>query len=257
MKSCNKNAARTDLAVEFAPSKSKKIAERISVVEVNVDKTLSEKLSRPVGRYCTLETDIVTSGDKDEFSRLSSSLSDILKSFLGKTKSVMIAALGNPDLTADSLGARVFRLVNMTRHLDLSPSVCGVAPNVMGMTGIESFDIIKAVCDSVSPDAVLVIDSLTASSSDRIGRVFQVTDVGITPGSGVCNHRRRLDSSTLNRPVISLGVPLVVFSSTLVNERFGTEEDGGIIVTPKDIDLIVRNAAYVAANAINQCFGGL
>lgn len=242
----------TDLAAEFAPSRSVSKGERISVSEVNVDRSMSEKIRRPIGRYVTVETNLVTSGETDGFAELASAISDELALFLCDCESVMIVALGNPDLTADSLGDKSFKLINMTRHLGASPSVCGVAPNVMGMTGIESYDVVKAVCEKVNPDAVLVIDALTAAAPERLGNVFQITDVGITPGSGVSNHRARLDRSTLNRKVITLGVPLVVYSTA-----FGGSDGEKIVVTPKDIDLIVKNAAYVVAAAVNMCFGNL
>lgn len=244
-------ALATDLAAEFAPTRSVSRGERISVSDFQVDKTLAEKLRRPIGRYVTVETNLVTSGEADEFASLAAVLSEELASFFGGCDSVMVVALGNPDLTADSLGDKSFKLINMTRHLNVKPSVCGVAPNVMGMTGIESYDVVKAVCDKVNPDAVLAIDALTAAAPERLGNVFQITDVGITPGSGVSNHRARLDSTTLNRKVVSLGVPLVVYSTA-----FG---GGGekIIVTPKDIDVIVKNSAYVVATAINMCFGNV
>lgn len=252
----NNYAFKTDIAAEFAPTVKRSVDERIAVSDIRLDEKRAQKINRPKGRYCTLETDIVAKGERDSFSRVTQSLTEIFTSFDYGYKNVLVAALGNPDLTADALGDRVFKRLNATRHLNMDKSLCCIAPNVMGVTGIESYDIIFAVTKAVKPDLVIAVDALTASATERLGTVFQITDVGITPGSGVSNHRRRLDSETLGCKVISAGVPLVVYGSTIANDysKTKTQIQSDIIVTPKDIDMLVDNAARVLACAINRAF---
>lgn len=247
------SAIFTDMAVEFYKHKHKSDDGVVKFYEVQVDDTIAGKLGKPVGRYSTLETSVVVDGDRDEFERVIKKLGDCLHSYLRGAETVLVVGLGNPDLTADALGSRVFKRLNVNRHLcDDGKRLCALTPNVLGMTGIESFDIIYAVTKRISPDAVIAVDALTAAASSRIASAFQVTDSGITPGSGVQNHRVRLDSSSLGVPVVSVGVPLVVYASTIANERCGDGDAGrDMIVTPKDIDVLVEDCAKIIAGAIN------
>ena len=128
-----------------------------------------------------------------------------------------------------------------------------VTPGVPGITGIESFDVVKGVCDEVRPTLVIAVDSLAAASAARLGTVIQLCDAGITPGSGVSNHKRRLSRDTLGVQVIGLGVPLVVYASTLVRDAGGDEgRFGSLIVTPKEVDVYVADAAEIIADAIER-----
>lgn len=247
------------MAVEFCKSQPKRDDGTIKYYEVDVDGTMSKKLNRPVGKYSTLETSCVVDGDSSSFSRLSGALSKCLKSYLKGCKKIMAVGLGNPDLTADALGDRVFKRLNVNRHLsDDERYLCALTPNVLGMTGIESFDIIAAVVERIRPDAVIVIDALTAAASERIASAFQVTDSGITPGSGVDNHRRRIDRESLGVKVVSVGVPLVVYASTIAKDYCGEDctRRGDMIVTPKDVDVLVADCARIIADGINGAFSG-
>lgn len=246
----------SDMAVDFCPSESSRDDGLIRYYEIEVDKRLSNRIDRPCGRYTTLETDVVVSGRHDEYGKISDALAKSIKGYLKGCNKIMCAGLGNPDLTADALGDRVFKKLAVNRHLDDSKYLCALTPNVLGMTGIESFDIISAVADRIKPDAVIAVDSLTAAATNRIACAFQVTDSGITPGSGVDNHRRRLDKSSLGCPVVSVGVPLVVYSSTIARDYCGGENGciSDMVVTPKDVDILVEDCATVIANAINAAF---
>lgn len=248
----------SDMAVEFAKQSAHYNVGDLRYCEVEVDERMSAKIHKPCGRYVTVETDAVKHGEIDKYSRVSETLADFLIKFVGQHKSVMAVGLGNPDLTADALGDRVFKRLRVNRHYtDESSYLCALTPNVLGMTGIESFDIINAVCKSVKPDAIVAVDALTAASSTRIASAFQVTDSGITPGSGVENHRRRLDLASLGVPVVSIGVPLVVYASTIALDYCDCTRrvSGDMIVTPKDVDVYVGDCARIIANAINAAFG--
>ena len=244
------------MAVEFCRNRTVRDDGVIKCYEVDVDKKLSKKLGRPCGKYTTLETDLVVSGEQADFGRLSDALGACLREYLKGCDKIMAVGLGNPDLTADALGDRVFKRLVVNRHLNSDRYLCALTPNVLGMTGIESYDIIAAVSDRIKPDALIVIDSLTAAAAHRIASAFQVTDSGITPGSGVDNARRRLDSESLGVRVISVGVPLVVYSSTIAKD-YGSQNVSSrfdMIVTPKDVDVLVEDCAKVISGAINSIF---
>jgi spore protease len=255
---------RTDLAVEFGlKSKTAPHTGAVKTSSVTVDEAYSEKTGRAAGVYFTVETDSVKLGDRTVFSAVAKELSKAVKK-LGKAKSCLVAGLGNPDLTADSLGKRVLDRIMITRHLipdgKKLPRLSGLCPNVLGVTGIESFDIIKGVVEKTRPQSVIVVDSLAAAAVERIASAFQVSNAGITPGSGVSNHRKRLDSGSLGVDVISIGVPLVVYASTIIGDAAGKPSCdldpsiASLIVTPKDIDLLVSDCADIIARAINLAF---
>ncbi len=250
------NTVFTDMAVEFYKHKHAKDDGLIRYYEVDVDDRTSEKLGKPRGKYATLETLAVVSGNSDDYGKVSDALGACLKGYCKGCDRIMAVGLGNPDLTADALGDRVFKRLTVTRHLNPERYLCALTPNVLGMTGIESFDIISAVADRIQPDVVLAIDALTAAAANRIASAFQVTDSGITPGSGVENHRRRLDRDSLGVRVVSVGVPLVVYSSTIARDFCPSAEGGrsDMIVTPKDVDILVEDCAKIIADAINGAF---
>lgn len=255
---------RTDLAMELMNNvKTENISDKIKRTDVKVDKILSQKLNKPVGTYITIESCIVKDGLKTMQKDLSFELSKAL-STLVNCDDCLVVGLGNPNMTADALGKHVTDKLMVTRHLDYKelPLISCICPNVYGVTGIESFDIVKGVVDRIKPGCVIVIDSLAGASTTRIASAFQISDAGITPGSGVSNHRIRLDKKTLNTKVISIGVPLVVYATTIINDAVKSEKANfdssisSLIVTPKDIDIYVLECADIVASAINQTFFG-
>ena len=167
-----------------------------------------------------------------------------------------MAGLGNEAITPDSLGPRTLRHVLATRHLVSSlPETFGafrpvsaLATGVLGNTGMESAELVKAVAEKLRPDAVIAVDALAARRLGRVCRTVQLTDTGIAPGSGVGNARKELSRGTLGVPVVGLGVPTVVDAATLaadLTEQAGLEEisasdfgeyGGGMMVTPREID---------------------
>lgn len=247
----------SDMAVEFCKTPRGRDDGIIRYYEVDVDKKMSRRLDRPCGKYTTLETRAVVNGERDDYDRIGDALGKSIKDYCKGCDKILCVGLGNPDLTADALGDRVFKRLNVTRHIDSNRYVCALTPNVLGMTGIESYDIISAVTDRIKPDAVIAVDSLTAAAPHRIACAFQVTDSGITPGSGVDNHRVRLDAESLGVKVISVGVPLVVYSSTIARDYCENAKDGcgiDMVVTPKDVDILVEDCAKIIARAINVAF---
>ena len=194
----------------------------------------------------------------------------------------MVVGLGNRFITPDSLGPGVVDRTLATRHLmneyrsSNLRSVCAVAPGVLGVTGIESMELVEALARTLQPRVVLCVDSLAARDSRRIGSTIQLTDTGIQPGAGVGNHRRPLTRDSVGVPVISVGMPTVVYAATLARDAFAWLADrqgdsdaheealadmertllggdiGEMIVTPREIDAIIQDASGIIASAINR-----
>ncbi len=226
----------------FAPRR--KIHDRIERSDITLTPTQAKQLGKRAGKYITVFSSAVMTGEQDLYERLSSALSDAIKEVLPKNGKTLVVGLGNAFMTADALG------VETASNLEPSEKLLVVTPSVYGRTGIESYTLVKALCKEVLPSAVLCVDTLCSATKERLGCAFQVSNSGITPGSGVGNARKTLCSETLSIPVISVGLPLVIYASTLSGEG---EED--LVVTPKDIDLIVKESAFIIARAIEKSVG--
>lgn len=274
---------RTDLALErkeYIDRHSldgiisrKKTVDGITVDTITVTNSEGERtLGKPIGTYITVET-VPFTNNSDLFSPSLYVLRDELKSLLPEDKGcVLVAGLGNEDITPDALGPRCISLLFATRHIpdelarDIGLSslrpVAGIVPGVLGKTGMESSEIISGIVKKIEPSAVIVIDALAARSTERLGRTVQLCDTGISPGSGVGNHRQKINEETLGVPVIAIGVPTVVDGRTLafdILEKAGVDEKtiknsdikDTMMVTPKEIDALIERASRLIAMAIN------
>lgn len=224
----------------------------------------SRTIGKPVGQYFTLNIDSVLRRESESFGGAVSALTSVLKELLPAGKGcTLVVGLGNRDITPDNIGPLTAESVLVTRHLKneapedfqmLSP-VAVITPGVMGTSGIESADYIKWVCDNLKPDRVIVIDALAARSLDRLCRTVQVTDTGVTPGSGVGNSRSAVNSKTLGVPVVAIGVPTVVDIRSLLADLGGNDAETPVskemIVTPRNIDSEVVCSARLVAYAVN------
>lgn len=256
--------SRTDLALEcmdFAGGagmegvRHRRFAQgRLACEEVRVTSPqAAERLGKPVGRYFTADPAPFAQDSGISFQE-AEDLAECVSALLPEhCRQVLVAGLGNRSITPDAYGPQVADQILVTRHLPSSLTrqiglegvnpVSAVAPGVLGQTGVESAELIQAVCRLVQPQAVIVVDALACSGLERLGRTVQMSDAGIVPGSGVHNNRRELSRKTLGVPVIGMGVPMVA------------EIDGGVsplIVTPREIDLILEHAAKLTACAINK-----
>ena len=249
---------RTDLACDFLPQSSDS-TQTIRSYAVTVDEALAEKLHRAKGVYCTVESPAVVTHTPEDFPVLVREIAKAIKMLLPqKIRSVLVVGLGNPNMTADSLGAQTCARLTEAVHpkSNVKTRISVLTPNVLGVTGVESFDVVAGVVSRVLPDAVLAVDSLASAAVSRLASAFQATDTGITPGSGVSNHRERLCRDTLGVPVLSLGVPLVLYASTIIEDALGREcpecdeSVGSLLVTPKDVDLYVHDCADILSQAI-------
>ena len=243
---------------------------RIESLRIITDEA-SNKLGRKKGTYITLHTEKIWQISDEEIEYLSNVLCETLrkmilslfsKKTLDKNFSVLAVGLGNSLITADAIGPMVIDKLTPTRHIKLLEpkifddigicEVSAVVPGVLGKTGIESFESVKSTVETVKPNLVIVIDALAAGDTGRLATTIQLSDTGIDPGAGIGNFRSALDRETLGVPVISLGIPTVVDSSTLIYDAFNKahiseipedmidylEHSRGYYVTPKETDLI-------------------
>lgn len=277
---------RTDLALERREYIEKKeidgiICEtknesEVKVTTITVINQNGEKvLGKPQGKYITLEVKPFTkSADISE--DCIEVLSREINKLLPKEGAVLVAGLGNEKITPDALGPKCISLLLATRHIndELASSiglgklrsVAGISPGVLGRTGIETAEIIDGIVKKINPAAVIIIDALASRKLSRLGTTVQMTDSGISPGSGVGNMRSAIDKNTLGVPVVAIGVPTVVDGATMacdLLEKQGVDisklenesefrKQGSMMVTPKEIDLVIERAAQFIALGINK-----
>lgn len=257
MKKILKNSYRTsrsDMACEFIKLKKTKKDDIICISEIFVDEKRAKIIGKNKGTYVNLDTPVVYAGLSIFYERVSNAMKEELEKFIVGNR-VLVVGLGNFELGADSLGVKTCSSVNVTRNIiDSKFSVSAICPGVIGATGIESFEVVKGVCDAVKPETIFVIDSLCAGSVKRLLTSFQISDAGIVPGSGVANHRMELSESSLGAKVVSIGVPTVVYASTIVKESSGVVSEKDLVVSPKDIDYMVKDCATIISNSLNSLF---
>ena len=276
---------RTDLALENVEMQPKKQTDgvrslmqkqngvRVSAITI-FNEAGAHALGKPQGNYVTLELpDRLESPATRETAR--DILSQQLQRMLPERGTVLVVGLGNENITPDALGPKCVSLLFATRHitgevakqagLGSLRAVAAIAPGVLGQTGIETAEIIESLVQRVKPRAVLVIDALASCRLTRLGTTIQLTDTGIAPGSGVGNRRVELSARTLGVPVIAIGIPTVVDATTLaldVLQANGLDAPSGqpleqsgerlMMVTPKEVDLMVDRAAETLAMGINH-----
>ena len=231
----------------------------ITTVKILTDEAV-QKLGKPCGEYITIESpymnDEVEAIDEKIINKLSSLIKKLVNTIKKESFSVLIVGLGNSDVTPDALGPKVVDNLFITRHLlkyrpDLLDSsqktaVSAIVPGVLGTTGMDTCEIIKGIVEKTLPDAVVVVDALAAKEMHRISHTIQITDTGITPGSGVKNNRNAINQEALGIPVIAIGVPTVAGIPSLLDENF--------MVTPNTIDDIITNLSRLIAEGINRAF---
>lgn len=233
---------RTDLAFEALDLKKTIYADEVINEEFEQDNliikrtVISENVGKEIGKkpglYYVLDTKAIKTHDYDELKKCENALTQIIKEVL-KAENItekskgLVVGLGNVNVTPDSLGPVVIDNVIVTRHMFLlNPEevsegisdVSAIAPGVMGNTGIETYDIIEAVVKKIKVDYLIVVDALAARSVSRVNKTIQVTNSGISPGSGVGNSRKEISKETMGIPVIAIGVPTVVDAATIAND---------------------------------------
>lgn len=304
---------RTDMAVERNEiyKKQNSLAEEIDGIE-NANKIIKDieiskvkitnengatALGKPVGNYITLDVKEIKNADEERIEEIAEIMADELRNVIGEhvsdTDDILVVGLGNRYVTPDALGPKVVPEIEVTRHiLEYMPkimpedtrSVSAISPGVLGITGIETMEILNGIVQNIKPKMLIVIDALATRKLERISSSIQIADTGIVPGAGVNNARKEISINTLGIPVIAIGIPTVVDLATITNdcinifienlqqkamsnstlnelkEKDNYEEikealipkDYNIIVTPKEIDKLIDNMSEIVAKGINK-----
>lgn len=270
----------------------------VTKVEV-LDEQGSQIMNKGIGIYTTIESKLMKYDDDESREQVTEYLKDELIYILGtdKTKKTLVIGLGNWNITSDALGPKAVSKTLVTRHIfknynkeydDDFTEVAGLSPGVMGITGIETSEIVKSIVDMIKPDRVIAIDALASRKMERVNSTIQISTAGISPGGGVGNKRKALNKDYLGVDVIAIGVPTVVDAATLTSDvldlaidnlmeqskeskdfynmlkQLKEEEkyhfireslepyDKNLIVTPKDIDDTIENLAVIISEGLNR-----
>lgn len=260
---------------------------RVSTVVIKDEKG-AKAMQKPIGTYITIEASEMDKSDESYNKPVSDTIAAHLKKLAGdlKQEEVLVVGLGNREVTPDALGPQVVDNLFITRHLireygsefkekNNLGNVSAISPGVMAQTGMETVEIIKGIINETSPRLLIVIDALASRSVSRVNTTVQLTDTGISPGSGVGNNRKAINEESLGTKVIALGVPTVVDAATIVADTLTSymqksgfsEEDidkfiseireqqiENMFVTPKNIDESIKRLSYTVSEALNSCF---
>ena len=208
------------------------VKDEVEISRIKITNEEGEKaLNKPIGNYITLDVKQIKLADEERLEVIAEIVADELRNTISKhvknTDDIMVVGLGNLYVTPDALGPKVVPKIEVTRHiLEYMPKVMpedtrpvsAISPGVLGITGIETMEILKGVVDNVKPKLLIVIDALASRSIDRISSSIQIADTGIVPGAGVENKRKEISQNTLGIPVIAIGIPTVVDLATVTNE---------------------------------------
>ena len=276
----------------------------VSTVVINTENA-AKAMGRPKGTYVTIEAPEMIEEDAGYHRDISMELAKILRDMLPKSKfpkisenmetgidvSVLVVGLGNREVKPDALGPKVVDNMFITRHImnefgryafsdENISRISGIVPGVMAQTGMECVEILKGIVKETQPELIITVDALAARNVKRLGRTIQLTDTGITPGSGIGNHRNAINEQSLGLPVISLGVPTVVNAATIVadamselieaeasscqdleklDEQQRQELAHGLLspklnelfVTPKNIDESIKQLSFLLSEGLN------
>lgn len=267
---------RTDLAVE-AHELSKREAQNateiegvisrveekygISITRVEItNENGSRALGKAIGKYTTIDAPNLKYSS-EIYERVCKIIAEEIQAMadIRSDMTTLVVGLGNRDITPDALGTGVISRLFVTRHIkkkmnelvdDSISGVCAIAPGVLGTTGIETADIIQAVTERIKPQLIIAVDALAAADIERVSTTIQISDTGIQPGSGVGNNREGLNEKTTGVKVIAIGMPTVIDAATISKVEI-PKELAPLMVTTKDIDLVIESASKTVANGIN------
>lgn len=255
---------------------------RTTVVKIETEHG-ARMMEKPMGTYITLEAPGMAVPDEGYHREISEKIAGHIRRLagLGTEKSVLVAGLGNLQITPDALGPRTVQNLRITRHIireygtagtgkERAHQVSSIVPGVMAQTGMETMEILQGIIRETRPDVVIAVDALAARSTKRLNCTIQITDAGINPGSGVGNHRSGLTEKSLGVPVIGIGVPTVVDAATIVHDAMAhlletleeaemeeflseliTPSLSSMFVTPKDVDETIRRLSFTVSEGLN------
>jgi len=246
----------------------------------------AEAYDKPEGRYVTVTCGKIWEMDDDRTDEVGEVLADEMREMskymcnkeINSNFGVLVVGLGNSDITPDAIGPETVRRIEVTRHLHtLAPDlynqlgsceISALAPGVLGQTGIGDGGAGAGAAENARPDLIVAIDALAARAVSRLATTIQLSDNGINPGSGIGNRRRAVCRENVGRPVLAVGVPTVVDSSTLVYDALSRagiqeisddlrrvlEEGREFFVSPKESDIIMKKVAVLLARAIGMAY---
>ncbi len=258
---------------------------QVTIVEI-INDIGAQAMGKPIGRYVTIEAPAIRQTDPKAHKEIVQVMTQELATMINlpEKASVLIVGLGNWNATPDALGPRVVDAVMVTRHMfEYVPEaveegmrpVSAIAPGVLGITGLETAEVVEGIVGRVKPALIIVVDALAAGSVERIASSIQIADTGIRPGSGLGNKRRGITQETMGVPVISIGVPTVVHAALIAHEAINRLYQsmqqqtppqaqveaiigqllqpfgGALMVTPKEIDVLIQNCAKIIAGSLN------
>ena len=259
---------------------------KITTVSIETDEA-AKVMRKSKGKYLTIEAPFMTWEDEKEQELIEGVVADFIKSLLSKEQrqSVLVVGLGNREVTPDALGPMIVDNLCVNRHIPgeskTQNKISAVAPGVMAQTGIETAVLVKGVASETKPTAVIALDALAARNIHRLNTTIQLSDAGISPGSGVGNHRHALNYESLGVPVVAIGIPTVVDAATIVHDTMSrlmgelpeyrelAEEEKRMLVyelmtpqwremfvTPKNVDETIKNMSVTLSKAICRALLG-
>ncbi len=293
-----KKANKLEDEIEGIECETEDLKDEIRVTRVKIlNEKGEEALNKKKGNYITIDVKKITNLPEEKQNNIINSISKEVKSLINihikEDAEVLVVGLGNGNLVADALGTKVIENIEVTRHIkkycpeflnEDEREISAIAPGVMGLTGIETLEVVKGIVDNVKPKLLIVIDSLASRSIERISKSIQISDTGIIPGGGVGNARKGLTKESLGIPVIAIGIPTAVETAVIVNDALDLfisklqdearsneylnklkEEDNyeeikealvpgnyNLIVTPKEIDELADDMALLVSEGINM-----
>ena len=277
---------------------TEELQDKIRVTRVKIlDENGEQALNKKKGNYITIDVKKITnlSDEKQEniINIISKEIKNLLNLHVKEDEEVLVVGLGNGNLVADALGTKVVDNIEVTRHIkkycpeylaEDERAISAITPGVMGLTGIETIEVVKGIVDNIKPKLLIAIDSLASRSIERISKSIQISDTGIVPGGGVGNTQKGLTEESLGIPVIAIGIPTAVETTVIVNDALDIfigklqdearsneylnklkEEDNyneikealipqnyNLIVSPKEIDELADDMALLVSEGINM-----
>lgn len=271
----------------------------LQVTEVRIEtQEQSVSMKRPIGSYITIFSENLKENDGGICEGAVEEVAAWIQKLLpADTRTVFVVGLGNPEASPDALGPDTVGHVYVNRHLkqkkesEKNLQICAMSPGVMAQTGLETAGMVAGITKMVQPDAVVVVDALAAGSVTRLGTTIQLTNTGISPGSGIGNCRQEISQKVLGVPVIAVGIPMVVEAAAIIYETMNAiqnalkEEASGekmgflnrlskeeqyhlfrellenkarpLYVTVKDVDEMEKRLSFTLSEALNRAFSGM
>lgn len=236
----------SDMAEEFAQGfMSRETEDHNTVKRLDLrSRKAAAKFGKRRGLYLTYDATL------ENFDLLSAMQKGLEELALQRDERILLIGIGNPRYEADSLGGKVLDRVDIRKY----SNIYKFKPLCSAETGIESFDLIKGVVKTLKPSIVVMIDALVTSNPTRLGNSYQFTSAGLIPGGGLASNRKLVDESELGVPIIAIGVPFVIYTSSLVRycggEWMGDTQD--VVFTPSQVDMMVEKSSGILAQCISS-----